>query len=66
MLKNLNDLSAADEHQQMFLTVFFDDFYSNVNAQRLSQLSTKIRDKSNMVFKDILLEYLRDELYGYA
>jgi len=36
MLKNFSDLVAVDKHQQIFLTAFFEDFFTEVNTGRLN------------------------------
>jgi hypothetical protein len=61
MLKNFNDLAAVSKHEQIFLTAFFEDFFTEVSQQRLNELIKKIREgDNNQQFKIVLLEYLKE------
>lgn len=67
MLKNLNDLCSASQHEQIFLTVFFEEFFANLTRVRAKQLVDKLRDsQQNTVFRQVLLEYLKEEYLSYA
>lgn len=47
MLKNLNDLGNLNEHEQIFLLIFLEDFYTEVTLPRLNELVRKIREGDN-------------------
>jgi hypothetical protein len=62
MLKNFDDLGSVTAHQQIFLTVYFEEMFGGVTRVRVGELVGKLRDSTeNAVFKEVLLEYLRDE-----
>lgn len=43
MLKNFSDLVAVSKHEQIFITAFFEDFFTETSGDRLNQLIRKVR-----------------------
>lgn len=67
MLKNLNDMISVDQHQQIFLTIFWEHFFLHVGNTRLVELMKKITEgDNNSLFKGVLEEYLKNEYMPYA
>lgn len=55
MLKNFSDLSAVDKHEQIFITAFFEDFFTEVSTTQLNELIRKVREgDNNKDFKAVL------------
>ena len=56
-----------DKFMQIFLTVLLQEFFENVELDRLDKLMAKIRTGSNnRDFKRNLLEYLSEDYYKYC
>jgi len=67
MLKNFSDLTAVSKHEQIFLTAFMEDFFTEVGGPRLNELIRKLREgDNNQSFKSVLQEYLEQEYYEYC